>query len=427
MLAHALRLELNGEPIRVDRGRARHGHTEEFTLNRLGGDRDAAERVYEGVENPLTATDVADVIAYALNAPGHVNLDLDHDAPRRAVGAAPARPRTAARARRLRLTPPHHAQTDDDAGGSRWRTRQQWTRRSSASGSRGSSSARRRAISPGRSSRDGFDPRWSSRSPAAVCCPAGAIAYALGVKNCGALNVEFYTGIGTVLDAPEVLPPALDIAYLDGPSRAAGRRRRRQRAHARSRRRSCCATAAPTCARSRSTRSPARSRRRTTRGVRPTLWIDFPWSWQGTGHPGRLGGRRGSLSGGDVAGRARRGGTDRRRLGAARSSPWRPTSPRSANGCGPRSRRAAATCRPATACCAPSSARSRDVKVLIVGQDPYPTPGHPIGLSFAVEQHVRPAAAEPLEHLPGARTPISASRPPRTATCRRGATRASCC
>ena len=25
-----------------------------------------------------------------------------------------------------------------------------------------------------------------------------------------------------------------------------------------------------------------------------------------------------------------------------------------------------------------------DVKVLIVGQDPYPTPGHPIGLSFAV-------------------------------------------
>lgn len=30
------------------------------------------------------------------------------------------------------------------------------------------------------------------------------------------------------------------------------------------------------------------------------------------------------------------------------------------------------------------------VKVLIVGQDPYPTPGHPIGLSFAVDRHVRP-------------------------------------
>jgi uracil-DNA glycosylase len=25
-----------------------------------------------------------------------------------------------------------------------------------------------------------------------------------------------------------------------------------------------------------------------------------------------------------------------------------------------------------------------------VGQDPYPTPGHPIGLSFAVDRHVRP-------------------------------------
>lgn len=31
-----------------------------------------------------------------------------------------------------------------------------------------------------------------------------------------------------------------------------------------------------------------------------------------------------------------------------------------------------------------------DVRVLIVGQDPYPTPGHPIGLSFAVAADVRP-------------------------------------
>jgi NADP-dependent 3-hydroxy acid dehydrogenase YdfG len=76
MLAQVLRLELNGEPIRVIEVAPGMVHTEEFTLNRLGGDRDAAERVYEGVQNPLTATDVADVIAYALNAPGHVNLDL---------------------------------------------------------------------------------------------------------------------------------------------------------------------------------------------------------------------------------------------------------------------------------------------------------------------------------------------------------------
>ncbi|QHO91900.1 uracil-DNA glycosylase [Actinomyces sp. 432] len=31
-----------------------------------------------------------------------------------------------------------------------------------------------------------------------------------------------------------------------------------------------------------------------------------------------------------------------------------------------------------------------DVKVLIVGQDPYPTPGHPMGLSFSVQPGVRP-------------------------------------
>lgn len=36
------------------------------------------------------------------------------------------------------------------------------------------------------------------------------------------------------------------------------------------------------------------------------------------------------------------------------------------------------------------SAPLADVRVLIVGQDPYPTPGHPIGLAFAVDGHVRP-------------------------------------
>ncbi|MEA5647144.1 MAG: uracil-DNA glycosylase [Cutibacterium granulosum] len=30
------------------------------------------------------------------------------------------------------------------------------------------------------------------------------------------------------------------------------------------------------------------------------------------------------------------------------------------------------------------------VRVLIVGQDPYPTVGHPVGLSFSVDRHVRP-------------------------------------
>lgn len=76
MLVRALRLELNGEPIRVAEIAPGLVRTEEFSLNRLGGDRAAADGVYDGVENPLSAADVADVVAYTLDAPGHVNLDL---------------------------------------------------------------------------------------------------------------------------------------------------------------------------------------------------------------------------------------------------------------------------------------------------------------------------------------------------------------
>ena len=75
MLVNALRLELNGEPIRVMEVAPGMVHTPEFTLNRLGGDQDAADRVYDGVAEPLVADDVADVIRYALGTPRHVNLD----------------------------------------------------------------------------------------------------------------------------------------------------------------------------------------------------------------------------------------------------------------------------------------------------------------------------------------------------------------
>lgn len=76
MLVKVLRQELNGEPIRVVEVAPGMVHTEEFTLNRLGGDAVAAEAVYSGVDAPLLADDVADVIAYALDSPEHVNLDL---------------------------------------------------------------------------------------------------------------------------------------------------------------------------------------------------------------------------------------------------------------------------------------------------------------------------------------------------------------
>src|SRR4029453_11086245 len=44
----------------------------------------------------------------------------------------------------------------------------------------------------------------------------GALAYALGVKNCGAMNVEFYTGVDERLDVPVVLPPTLDLVDVAG-------------------------------------------------------------------------------------------------------------------------------------------------------------------------------------------------------------------
>lgn len=47
---------------------------------------------------------------------------------------------------------------------------------------------------------------------------AGALGYALDVKMLGSLNVEFYTGVGTTLESPVVLPPTLDQDSLVGKS-----------------------------------------------------------------------------------------------------------------------------------------------------------------------------------------------------------------
>ena len=74
-LTGALRLEEAEHNIRVIEIAPGMVQTEEFSLNRLGGDRTAAENVYQGVQNPLTADDVADVVRYAVTAPHHVNLD----------------------------------------------------------------------------------------------------------------------------------------------------------------------------------------------------------------------------------------------------------------------------------------------------------------------------------------------------------------
>ena len=44
---------------------------------------------------------------------------------------------------------------------------------------------------------------------------AASLAYGLGSKNLFSINVEFYTGEGTTLSTPLMLPPYLDTSDLD--------------------------------------------------------------------------------------------------------------------------------------------------------------------------------------------------------------------
>ena len=75
-LAETLRLELNGQPVRVTEIAPGMVATEEFALNRFRGDSDRAAKVYEGVDAPLTAEDIADCVAWCVTRPPHVNIDL---------------------------------------------------------------------------------------------------------------------------------------------------------------------------------------------------------------------------------------------------------------------------------------------------------------------------------------------------------------
>ncbi|MCW2620981.1 MAG: oxidoreductase [Frankiales bacterium] len=75
-VAETLRLELNGRPIRVTEVAPGMVATPEFSLNRFGGDQSKADAVYDGVDRPLTADDIADIVAWVVTRPAHVNVDL---------------------------------------------------------------------------------------------------------------------------------------------------------------------------------------------------------------------------------------------------------------------------------------------------------------------------------------------------------------
>ncbi len=72
-ITKTLRLELNGEPIRITEIAPGLVETE-FSVIRFHGDRKAAKAVYEGIK-PLTAEDIADCVVFAVTRPPHVDID----------------------------------------------------------------------------------------------------------------------------------------------------------------------------------------------------------------------------------------------------------------------------------------------------------------------------------------------------------------
>jgi NADP-dependent 3-hydroxy acid dehydrogenase YdfG len=75
VVSETLRLELWDQPVRVCEIAPGMVRTDEFALVRFGGDEAKAEKVYEGVAEPLTADDVADAITWMVTRPSHVNVD----------------------------------------------------------------------------------------------------------------------------------------------------------------------------------------------------------------------------------------------------------------------------------------------------------------------------------------------------------------
>lgn len=76
VMTETLRLELNGQPVRVTEIAPGMVRTDEFSLTRFEGDEEKAAAVYAGVREPLVAEDIADAITWVATRPQHVNVDL---------------------------------------------------------------------------------------------------------------------------------------------------------------------------------------------------------------------------------------------------------------------------------------------------------------------------------------------------------------
>lgn len=74
-VADTLRLELNGEPVRVCDIAPGMVRSDEFSLVRFDGDQAKADAVYAGVEEPLTQEDIAECVSWVAGLPHHVNID----------------------------------------------------------------------------------------------------------------------------------------------------------------------------------------------------------------------------------------------------------------------------------------------------------------------------------------------------------------
>lgn len=61
---------------------------------------------------------------------------------------------------------------------------------------------------------DGYEPDIILSIARGGLFVAGGLGYAMDVKNLHVMNVEFYTGVGTTLDMPVMLPPVPNVVDL---------------------------------------------------------------------------------------------------------------------------------------------------------------------------------------------------------------------